>query len=108
MSWEKVFFENIFNVCPCNIVTYLSKFTYFYLFTESECDWPDNEENGRRRGFCNHIEGYGSVCSCVDPAPLSFAPKEVIFQQQTNFCIYCSNIFLRNTKFSALRVNFYY
>ncbi|GIZ02489.1 protein O-linked-mannose beta-1,2-N-acetylglucosaminyltransferase 1 [Caerostris extrusa] len=44
---------------------------------ESECDWADNEENNRRRGFCNHIEGYGSVCSCVDPAPLAFAPKEI-------------------------------
>lgn len=58
------------------------------MFTESECDWPDNEENSRRRGFCNHIEGYGSVCSCVDPAPLSFAPKEVIFLQKTHFCIH--------------------
>lgn len=44
---------------------------------ESECDWPDTEENRRRRAFCNHIEGYGSVCSCTDPAPLSFNPENV-------------------------------
>ncbi|XP_035219578.1 protein O-linked-mannose beta-1,2-N-acetylglucosaminyltransferase 1-like [Stegodyphus dumicola] len=44
---------------------------------ESECDWAENEENIRRRGFCNHIEGYGSVCSCVDPAPLAFTPKDI-------------------------------
>lgn len=44
---------------------------------ESECDWPDNEENQRRRAFCNHIEGYGSVCSCADPAPLTFSPEPV-------------------------------
>lgn len=41
---------------------------------ESECDWPDTDENRRRRQFCSHIEGYGSVCSCADPAPLVFNP----------------------------------
>ncbi|XP_064477377.1 protein O-linked-mannose beta-1,2-N-acetylglucosaminyltransferase 1-like isoform X1 [Ornithodoros turicata] len=44
---------------------------------ESECDWQDTEENQRRRAFCNHIEGYGSVCSCSDPAPLSFSPEPI-------------------------------
>ncbi|XP_022239615.1 protein O-linked-mannose beta-1,2-N-acetylglucosaminyltransferase 1-like isoform X2 [Limulus polyphemus] len=41
----------------------------------SECGWPETEENERRRSFCNHIEGYGSVCSCTDPAPLNFNPE---------------------------------
>jgi beta-1,2-N-acetylglucosaminyltransferase len=41
---------------------------------ESECDWPDTDENRRRRQFCGRIEGYGSVCSCADPAPLVFNP----------------------------------
>ncbi|XP_049805744.1 protein O-linked-mannose beta-1,2-N-acetylglucosaminyltransferase 1-like isoform X1 [Schistocerca nitens] len=45
---------------------------------DSECYWPDNEENRRRRQFCNHIEGYGSVCSCQDPAPIIFSPEPVI------------------------------
>jgi len=37
---------------------------------ESECPaWKGDE---RRRAFCNHIEGYGSVCSCSDPSPLYF------------------------------------
>lgn len=44
---------------------------------ESECDWADTEENRRRREFCGHIEGYGSVCSCTDPAPLIFNPEPV-------------------------------
>ena len=39
--------------------------------------WPDDEINRRRREFCDHIEGYGSVCSCEDPAPISnLAPKD--------------------------------
>ena len=42
---------------------------------ESECNWPETEENRRRRSFCNRIEGYGQVCSCSDPAPLSFHPE---------------------------------
>lgn len=44
---------------------------------ESECNWPDTEENRRRRSFCNRIEGYGQVCSCSDPALLSFNPEPV-------------------------------
>lgn len=44
---------------------------------ESECNWPETEENRRRRSFCNRIEGYGQVCSCSDPAPLSFHPEQV-------------------------------
>ncbi|XP_023726677.1 protein O-linked-mannose beta-1,2-N-acetylglucosaminyltransferase 1-like [Cryptotermes secundus] len=36
---------------------------------ESGCDWAD------RREFFNHIEGYGSVCSSMDPAPLLFNPE---------------------------------
>ncbi|XP_063220373.1 protein O-linked-mannose beta-1,2-N-acetylglucosaminyltransferase 1-like isoform X2 [Bacillus rossius redtenbacheri] len=45
---------------------------------ESECDWSDTEENRRRREFCNHVEGYGSVCSCSDPAPLTFHPEPIV------------------------------
>ncbi|KAF6216496.1 hypothetical protein GE061_000838 [Apolygus lucorum] len=41
----------------------------------SVCQWPDTEENRRRQQFCNRIEGYGSVCSCDDPASLSFNPE---------------------------------
>jgi hypothetical protein len=47
------------------------------VVTDSECDWADSEENRRRREFCSHIEGYGSVCSCADPAPLLFNPEPV-------------------------------
>jgi len=44
---------------------------------ESECKWIDNEENRRRKSFCNKVEGYGQVCSCTDPAPLSFNHQPV-------------------------------
>ncbi|XP_046405731.1 protein O-linked-mannose beta-1,2-N-acetylglucosaminyltransferase 1-like isoform X2 [Ischnura elegans] len=50
-------------------------------FEDSECDWPYSEENRRRRDFCNHIEGYGSVCSCTDPAPLIFNPETILNNQ---------------------------
>lgn len=49
---------------------------------QSEClQWADTEENQRRRSFCSRIEGYGSVCSCQDPALINFSslsqiPKE--------------------------------
>ncbi|KPM02381.1 O-linked-mannose beta-1,2-N-acetylglucosaminyltransferase 1-like protein [Sarcoptes scabiei] len=40
---------------------------------ESDClNWPNNEENNRRRSFCSKIEGYGSVCNCKDPAIINF------------------------------------
>ena len=44
---------------------------------ESQCDWPDTEVNHRRHIFCNKLEGYGSVCSCTEPAPLVFNPQPV-------------------------------
>ncbi|XP_071522133.1 protein O-linked-mannose beta-1,2-N-acetylglucosaminyltransferase 1-like [Panulirus ornatus] len=48
---------------------------------ESECAWPDTEEHRRRREFCGHIEGYGSVCSCTDPAPLAFTNEPLLNNQ---------------------------
>ncbi len=41
---------------------------------EAECSgWPlDTEEGRRRRSFCSRIEGYGSVCSCSEPAMIDF------------------------------------
>lgn len=51
---------------------------------ESECEWEDNEENARRREFCNHIEGYGSVCSCTEPASLIFNPEPVENSKMAN------------------------
>ncbi|KAK3870180.1 hypothetical protein Pcinc_024567 [Petrolisthes cinctipes] len=48
---------------------------------ESECEWPEGEEQHRRREFCGHIEGYGSVCACTDPAPLSFTTEPLLNNQ---------------------------
>lgn len=31
----------------------------------------------KRVDFCSRMEGYGSVCSCDDPAPINFSPKKV-------------------------------
>merc|ERR1719245_2595233 len=43
--------------------------------SESRCEsWPEGEETQRRRRFCDKIEGYGSVCSCNDPSPITFNP----------------------------------
>lgn len=41
---------------------------------ESECLWGDGELNRRRKTFCSKVEGYGSICSCRDPAPFHFNP----------------------------------
>ncbi len=39
---------------------------------EAECkEWGDGEEAKRRREFCDKFEGYGQVCSCSDPLPIS-------------------------------------
>ena len=40
--------------------------------SDTECPWPQSEETVRRRHFCDTTEGYGSVCSCSDPAPLQY------------------------------------
>lgn len=49
----------------------------YHLLTDGQCDWPDTAVNRRRRSFCNKLEGYGSVCSCKDPAALTFNPPQV-------------------------------
>ncbi|RXM31925.1 Protein O-linked-mannose beta-1,2-N-acetylglucosaminyltransferase 1, partial [Acipenser ruthenus] len=41
---------------------------------DAECLWPDTEMNRRRKIFCSKVEGYGSICSCKDPAPIEFNP----------------------------------
>ncbi|KAF3835559.1 hypothetical protein F7725_028117 [Dissostichus mawsoni] len=41
---------------------------------EAECHWADTELNRRRKLFCSKVEGYGSICSCKDPAPIEFSP----------------------------------
>ncbi|XP_063316239.1 protein O-linked-mannose beta-1,2-N-acetylglucosaminyltransferase 1 [Pelmatolapia mariae] len=41
---------------------------------EAECHWADTELNRRRKLFCSKVEGYGSICSCKDPAPVEFNP----------------------------------
>lgn len=45
--------------------------------TEAECHWADTELNRRRKTFCSKVEGYGSICSCKDPAPIEFNPEPV-------------------------------
>ena len=46
--------------------------------------WGEGEEGRRRRKFCDKIEGYGSVCSCQDPSPISFSPPPVLNNQIAN------------------------
>uniref|UniRef100_W5KVE4 Protein O-linked-mannose beta-1,2-N-acetylglucosaminyltransferase n=1 Tax=Astyanax mexicanus TaxID=7994 RepID=W5KVE4_ASTMX len=42
---------------------------------EAECHWAETELNRRRKLFCSKVEGYGSICSCKDPAPIEFNPE---------------------------------
>lgn len=37
------------------------------------CSWEESENTRRRKEFCEKYEGYGSVCSCSNPAPLEIA-----------------------------------
>ena len=44
--------------------------------------WPaDSPDTARRRRFCDKVEGYGSVCSCRDPSPVTFSPPPVLNNQ---------------------------
>lgn len=41
-----------------------------------DCDWPDTPENRRRKTFCSKYEGYGALCHCANPLPLTIkSPK---------------------------------
>ncbi|XP_057375549.1 protein O-linked-mannose beta-1,2-N-acetylglucosaminyltransferase 1-like [Daphnia carinata] len=51
---------------------------------EEECQWPDTEENQRRREFCSRVEGYGSVCDCHQPTPITFQPSPIPSNQIRN------------------------
>lgn len=35
------------------------------------CDWPATPESRKRRSFCSRYEGYGSLCHCSNPLPLT-------------------------------------
>uniref|UniRef100_A0A3P8QVI5 Protein O-linked-mannose beta-1,2-N-acetylglucosaminyltransferase n=1 Tax=Astatotilapia calliptera TaxID=8154 RepID=A0A3P8QVI5_ASTCA len=48
--------------------------TEVQLTASEECHWADTELNRRRKLFCSKVEGYGSICSCKDPAPVEFNP----------------------------------
>lgn len=53
-------------------------YTLIYsIISEAECHWADTELNRRRKLFCSKVEGYGSICSCKDPAPIEFNPDPV-------------------------------
>ncbi|XP_077450749.1 protein O-linked-mannose beta-1,2-N-acetylglucosaminyltransferase 1 isoform X2 [Stigmatopora argus] len=51
---------------------------------EAECHWVDTEWNRRRRLFCSKVEGYGSICSCKDPAPIEFSPEPLPYNTVFN------------------------
>ncbi|XP_071846962.1 protein O-linked-mannose beta-1,2-N-acetylglucosaminyltransferase 1-like isoform X2 [Apostichopus japonicus] len=44
---------------------------------DSQCQWRDTPSNRRRQSFCSKVEGYGSLCSCEEPAPIDFNPEPV-------------------------------
>lgn len=53
------------------------------LSSNSNCQaWPSSEESKRRHEFCDNYEGYGLVCNCEDPAPISnLSPGPVLNNQ---------------------------
>lgn len=46
--------------------------------TMVECDWPETSLNKKRREFCTKYEGYGSLCHCAKPLPLSHSPHPLV------------------------------
>ena len=44
----------------------------------AECDWPDTPTNRKRREFCAKHEGYGVLCHCARPLPLTFDPEPLV------------------------------
>ncbi len=46
--------------------------------------WPSSPTEDRRIDFCDRIEGYGSICSCDNPAPIAFNPPPPINNQIAN------------------------
>lgn len=50
--------------------------------TTSPC-WTSPADD-RRIDFCDRIEGYGSICSCDNPAPIAFNPPPPINNQMAN------------------------
>ncbi|XP_051929367.1 protein O-linked-mannose beta-1,2-N-acetylglucosaminyltransferase 1 isoform X2 [Hippocampus zosterae] len=51
---------------------------------EAECHWADTEWNRRRKVFCSKVEGYGSICSCKDPAPIEFNAEPLPYNSVFN------------------------
>lgn len=46
---------------------------------EANCEWSAsklNDEISRRSRFCERVEGYGRVCDCNYPSPISFEPRQ--------------------------------
>eukprot|EP00095_Tigriopus_kingsejongensis_P002154 maker-scaffold248_size238799-snap-gene-1.30 protein:Tk02154 transcript:maker-scaffold248_size238799-snap-gene-1.30-mRNA-1 annotation:"protein o-linked-mannose beta- -n-acetylglucosaminyltransferase 1" len=56
------------------------------LSSTAKCQkWSGSEESQRRHEFCDNYEGYGLVCNCEDPAPISnLSPGPVLNNQVAN------------------------
>lgn len=46
--------------------------------TTVQCDWPETQQNMKRQEFCAKYEGYGSLCHCAKPLPLSYSPLPLV------------------------------
>lgn len=45
---------------------------------DSDCPaWLEQPDGQRRAYFCDQVDGYGQVCDCADPAPITFHPLDV-------------------------------
>ena len=82
-SLGRVSFPNLTNI-SFRVVTFVLKRFFIcvadslLLCAEPLCPtWPESDETARRRLFCRRAEGYGNVCACANPAPISFRPQSV-------------------------------
>jgi len=45
---------------------------------EKKCYWGNDDSARRRKQFCMKYEGYGSVCSCTNPAPINLRGGDLL------------------------------
>ena len=55
-----------------------------------ECPWEHNEENSRRREFCDKFDGYGGICKC------KYVPHALKIQMQIKYN-YCYSVLVTFT-----------
>lgn len=61
--------------------------TVALLQKERDCTWGDDKVATRRKQFCAKYEGYGTVCSCTNPAPIDLRGSPLLGSRVANLPI---------------------